>query len=219
MTKVNICRNFEEKKRYMEKQYVFTITISGDRTNIMTSFPLWDKEMFLSEIKGKQWRHKYRYGYIGGTMELLKEMRLDEFESLFDENTFTKEQITEFFRKEISEKYGKHKELKEIVPLKKKDLVRGGVYLDFNNYKYMYLGEVEWSEKKERKDANVKKGNGFSHFCYDIFTDKNAPNVEVLSGIKKLKEFTGTIISLDSEYNYERNMYYIGNVKYKLTLL
>jgi hypothetical protein len=42
-------------------------------------------------------------------MSLLKDMRLEEFETVFLNADFSEEQITDLLRKEISEKYGRIK--------------------------------------------------------------------------------------------------------------
>lgn len=205
----------------MDKQYIFTKTHSGDKTNIMSSFPLWDINMFLKEVSDKKgWRERFRYGYIGGTMELLKDMRLEEFEQVFSGHNFTPEQITELFRKEISEKYGKHKELKEIVPLKKKDLVRGGVYLDLNNNRVLYLGNIEREEFNTKNNTkNIKIGNGFSYLYDTLPFDIIRNSIDIVSGIRKLKEYTGEVMELEKEYNFQSNSWYYGIIKTKFTLL
>ena len=95
----------------MEKAtYIFTVTTSGDRTNIMTGFPLWDKEMFLENVKKGTNYGRYRYGVMGGHVWLLKDMSLIEFDQVFSPEEFTAKEITELFRKEISLKYGEHAE-------------------------------------------------------------------------------------------------------------
>ena len=52
------------------KNYIFTKTDSGDRTNIMSEFPLWNKEMFLENVKLGNSSGRYRYGQIGGMITM-----------------------------------------------------------------------------------------------------------------------------------------------------
>jgi hypothetical protein len=102
------------------ENYIFTTTSSGDRTNIMASFPLWNKEMFLKSVKSGGNYGRYRYGKIGGYISLVKDMLLEEFDQVFSPDEFTTKEITEIFRKEISLKYGEHAEKAKIKPLTKK---------------------------------------------------------------------------------------------------
>jgi|SRR5690349_20135418 len=106
----------------MKDECIFTLTESGDRTNSIASFPLWNKQMFLDNIKQGKNYGRYRYGQIGGSVSLLKDMHLEEFDSVFSPADFTTKEITQIFRKEISEKYGEHAEKAKIKPLSKKEL-------------------------------------------------------------------------------------------------
>ena len=125
------------------KNYIFTKTDSEDRTNIMSEFPLWNKEMFLENVKLGNSSGRYRYGQIGGYVSLLKDMRLEEFLKVFSEGDFTKSQVTKLFRKEISEKFGEHLEKAKLKPLPSKILEVGCVYEDFSGGEWLYYGKVK----------------------------------------------------------------------------
>lgn len=177
------------------KQIVFTQTTSGDRTNIMSSFQLWSKETFLKKVKEDNSYGRYRYGYIdGGYVSLLKDMRLDEFETVFDPTFFNPAEITEIFRKEISEKYGEHKAKKELKSLKKSEIERGYTYLDVNGNEWLYLGQVEQTTDKtylrtyqsEKKPVEVVTGNGFIDSYYIDRPQSYPINVDVIKSMKKL---------------------------------
>ena len=196
----------------MKDNYIFTETESGDRTNIMTGFPLWDKQMFLERLKNKQnsLYGRFRYGKIGGYVSLVKDMRLEEFESIFSADDFTVEQITEIFRKEISEKYGKHAEDKKIKPLSKKELERGCVYEDFQGKKWLYYGEVEHvtdytylkTYQSDKKPLEIKVGLGFQGY----YNAEHKPSafLDVIKSPKKLKTKVENIkFELDDKYVYE----------------
>lgn len=205
--------------------YVFTNTTSGDRTNIMSSFPLWNKEMFIADIKKGKHSGRYRYGKIGGYMNLLKEMSLQEFNEVFSSNTFTTEEITSLFRKEISLVYGEHAEKAKIKPLAKKDLERGCVYKDFSGVEFVYLGEVEETTDKtykkrypsEKKPVEVERGYGF-HWYYQGM--KIGTNIDILKSPKRLMEkVEGIKIELESEYILETSRgYYYAKEEWKTTL-
>lgn len=214
----------------MKDTYIFTETASGDRTNIMSSFPLWNKEMFLKRVRNQQSKYhgRYRYGKIGGYVSLLKDMNLEEFESVFSADDFTTEQITEIFRKEISEKYGKHAEDKKIKPLSKKELERGCVYEDFQGIKWLYYGEVEQitdttylkTYQSEKKPVEVKTGLGFQ--SYYRADHKPSAIVDVIKSPKKLKTKVENIkFELNNKYTYEtgKRSYSWNEYKVELTLL
>lgn len=209
-----------------EQQYIFTETASGDRTNIMSSFPLWNKEMFLENVK-KQNKHygRYRYGKIGGYVSLLKDMHLEEFESVFSADDFTTEQITEIFRKEISEKYGKHAEDKKIKPLSKKELERGCVYEDFTGSQWLYFGEVEQTTdytylktyQSDKKPLEIKTGLGFQSY----WKSDHEPSaiLDVIKSPKKLKTKVGGLkFELNNKYVYETGKRNYSCNEYKITL-
>lgn len=204
--------------------YVFTCTASGDRTNIMSSFPLWDKEMFVKDIKRGKNSGRYRYGKIGGYMNLLKDMSLEEFNQLFSADTFTTEEITLFFRKEISLVYGEHAEKAKIKAIPKKELERGCVYKDFNGSSYIYFGEVEKTTDKtykkrypsERKPVEVERGYGFFWYYEGRGFDAN---IQVLKSPKKLMEkVEGIKIEIESEYVLETSRGYYTKEEWKTTL-
>lgn len=204
--------------------YVFTNTTSGDRTNIMSSFPLWNKEMFIADIKKGDHSGRYRYGKIGGYMNLLKEMSLQEFNEVFSLNTFTTEEITSLFRKEISLVYGEHAEKAKIKPLSKKDLERGCVYRDFSGVEFLYLGEVEETTDKtykklyssEKKPLEVEKGYGFSWYYQGM---KIGNNINILKSPKRLMEKVADIkLNLEPEYNLEITKSFYVKEYWKITL-
>ena len=196
----------------MIEQYIFTETASGDRTNIMSSFPLWNKEMFLEQVKNQKSKYhgRYRYGKVGGYVSLLKDMYLEEFESVFSADEFTVEQITEIFRKEISEKYGKHAEDKKIKPLTKKELERGCVYEDFQGRKWLYYGEVEKiydatylrTYQSDKRPLETEIGLGFQ--SYYRADHKPSAILDVIKSPKKLKaKVEGLKFELNNRYIYE----------------
>lgn len=214
----------------MKDTYIFTETASGDRTNIMSSFPLWNKEMFLERVRNQQSKYhgRYRYGKIGGYVSLLKDMNLEEFESVFSADDFTTEQISKIFRKEISEKYGKHAEDKKVKPLSKKELERGCVYEDFQGKKWLYYGEVEQvtdhtylkTYQSEKKTVEVKTGLGFQ--SYYRADHKPSAILDVIKSPKKLKTKVENIkFDLNNKYTYEtgKRNYSWNEYKIELNLL
>jgi len=195
-----------------DKKYIFTSTTSGDRTNIMASFQLWDNEMFMEDVKKNSHYGRYRYGVIGGWVNLLKDMTLEEFDTVFDAEDFTKEQITSLFRKDISLKYGIHGEQAKIKPLGKKDLERGYTYETVSGQQYLYLGEVERITDKtylrnyqsDKKPIETEKGFGFL-WVYSNWKVKITPeSAHVLKSIRKFSKKVDTPkIELDQQYIYE----------------
>lgn len=204
----------------MKSETIFIKTKSGARTNILANFTLMDKKMFLEDLNknSKGYWDQYRYGKIGGVVNNLKEMTLQDFEREFEANNFTSEQITKLFRKEISLKYGEHKELAKIKPLTKKDLVRGNVYEDFNGIKYLYLGRVIKEKTPDRKFNGcvsiVEEGLGFLWYGGYI-NDENIFNCDVLKGIKRLKCETEKAYVLASDY---KGVEYDWSLRYEVTL-
>lgn len=204
--------------------YVFTNTASGDRTNIMSSFPLWNKEMFIADIKKGKNSGRYRYGKIGGYMNLLKDMSLQEFNEVFSSNTFTIEEITSLFRKEISLVYGEHAEKAKIKPLAKKDLEKGCVYKDFSGVSFLYFGEVEKTIDKtykkrypsEKKPMEVEKGYGFAWYYEN--REFNADIIVLKSPKKLMEKVQGVKIELKSEYTLETSRGYYAKEEWKTTL-
>ena len=190
-------------------QIIFTETQTATKTNIAASFQFWSKETFLKEAYAvKKYHGRYRYGYVDdGWVKLVKDMSLEEFESVFSPaeiDNFTTEQITQIFRKEISEKYGEHKVKAEIKTLSKKELVKGTVYTDLNGYKYLYLGKgkirIERNPGYGRNELKEEKeGEVFKSMSTDTpFTDSHITTVDVLKGIKKLVKPIRTVELKDS---------------------
>jgi hypothetical protein len=204
--------------------YVFTCTASGDRTNILASFPLWDKEMFLASIKEGMNGGRYRYGKIGGYMHLLKEMSLEEFHQVFSPELFTTQEITRLFRVDISAVYGEHAIKAKIKALPKKELERGCVYKDVNGTEFLYFGEVEKTIDKtykknypsQKKPVEVEKGYGFEWYYKN--RGFNA-NITILKSIKKLVEkVEGIKIEFKPEYVLEDSRGYYEKEYWKTTL-
>lgn len=180
------------------KQYIFTETHKQSRGGLMVSFPLWDKEMFIkhvTKLSKKEYGSIFRFGAIGGYMNLLKDMSLETFEEVFPENPFCVEHITLFFRKEISLKYGEHKAKSELKFLPKKEIIAGKSYIDHNGDEWVYIGEVEqtidkmayydsWNSRKKDYTPEVKQGYGFL-FVRDLSYGNHADRVTVLKTMKK----------------------------------
>ncbi len=190
--------------------YIFTQTTTGARTNITANFPIWDKKMFVEHVKSGKGYGRYRYSAIGGYMDLLKGMSLEEFEQVFSSEDFTTEEITGLFRKEISEKYGEHVEKAKIKPLSKKVLERGCIYKDFSGSTWLYLGEVEQTvdityTKKYQSDKRpniVTKGYGFQHWWRSDNPVSCDPHI--IQSPKRLAEkVDGEKIELEAEYIHE----------------
>lgn len=204
-------------------KYIFTITASGDRTNIMASFPLWDKETFIEQVKKGKNCGRYRYGKIGGYISLVKDMSLEEFDELFTSDTFTKKEITEIFRKEISLKYGEHGDKAKIKPISKKELERGCVYEDFTGQKWLYYGEVERTVDRkrytsEKKPVDIEKGLGFG-WLYSNSPNEGRWDINILKSPKKLlKKIEGIKIELKPEYVYETGERYYGYSEHRTVL-
>lgn len=198
------------------KEPIFIKTSRGDRTNILANFTLLSKESFIKAVKdNKGYRSQFRYGYLDGTVDNLVSMRLSEFEEVFPEQPFTQEEITKEFRKEISEKYGKH--AIKVVTLK--NLERGGVYKDKTCTKWVYLGLVE--KQQSGRVSKIENGYGFVDLFYtqESYSQTVASVTEVLKGIKSnLIEKVGQI-ELQSEYESKETFYYGRNSEYKLKLL
>jgi hypothetical protein len=204
--------------------YVFTCTESGDKTNIIASFPLWDKGMFLASVKESIKKGRYRYGKIGGYMHLLKDMKLEEFNELFPAGTFTEKEVTSLFRKEISLVYGEHAVKAKIKAIPKRELERGCVYKDVNGAEYLYFGEVEKTIDKtyqeryasDKKPIEVEKGYGFEWYYNSKKIDAN---ITVLKSPKKLVEkVEGIKIDLKEEYVLENSRDYYTREHWKTTL-
>lgn len=125
--------------------YVFIKTTGSSRCNIHAGFDVFDKDTLIRYIKSdkKGWG-QLRYAKInGGGASLLSHMTLKEFEECFEPDTFTREEITRYFRKEISEKYGKHAVKATLPRISKKDLEIGRAYKVENGDIYYYLGRCK----------------------------------------------------------------------------
>lgn len=197
------------------KEPIFIQTSRGDRTNILANFKLLSKESFIKSVKENK-SGQYRYGYIDGTVDNLVSMRLGEFEKVFPEQPFTQEEITREFRKEISEKYGKH----AIKVKALKILERGGVYLDKNGGRYVYLGLVNRISTQERK-VKEETGHGFiTEFNNgEQYVKYLASYTEILKGVKSnLVEKIGDVL-LEKQYFSKTSSYLRGDSEDKLTLL
>lgn len=213
----------------MKNEIIFIKTHSGARTNIMANFSLMNKEMFLEDVRDTKkgcW-DSYRFGKIGGTVDNLKFMSLEDFEATFEPNTFTPEQVTNLFRKEISVKYGEHKDLLDIKPLKKSELVVGMTYKDFSGVNYLYLGKVVKSIKHLESWRNgsdkVEEGHGFlwtSGSGSRTIDNQTVVGCDVLKSIKRLKESANLPkIELKGEYEHTRHEYIRGQVKINVKIL
>jgi len=140
----------------MKDQYIFIITRSGDRSNILSYFQVITKEDFISVIKTlekKDWCTVYRFAKIGGYAENVKFMSLVDFENAFtieEIGSLPKEIITALFRKEVSEMYGTHSETKLMKVIPKKDLVPGQSYFTETGKEYFYFGRVKGVYKASR---------------------------------------------------------------------
>lgn len=139
----------------MKKEYVFMITTGSGRCNIHAGFKVLNYEMILEYLKGNKkisgWFAKMRYAKIGESANLLKHMTLIEFEECFDPSIFTDKQITSYFRKEISEKYGLHKAQKLMKRIPKKELELGRCYLNEKGKTEWYFGKVKISHFKPER--------------------------------------------------------------------
>ncbi len=167
--------------------YVFMITQRGDRTNIMANFQLLSTEGIIEEIKNskKRWGGSIRYGQLGGTVSNLKDMLLTEYEPLFKDADFTPEQVSQFFRKEISEIYGKHKIMNESVRIPKKDLEIGRLYELVNGDKVFYFGKISGTlYTPARKYSSYRNDDEPSTRELYGYLDMNGYKVEEKTNIK-----------------------------------
>lgn len=127
----------------------------------MAYFQLLDKQAIITEIK-KGTNGNIRYGKLGGYVHLLKDMDLEEYETEFADAGFTEKEVSRYFRKEISEKYGEHKTRNEMKILGIKHLKPMYVYKDIYGYEWLFLGKVHRITTSEWKSKNEDiTGNGF----------------------------------------------------------
>ena len=201
------------------KQYIFTKTSSGDRTNILTSFPLWSVEMFIEDVKKGPNRDRYRYGPIGGNMNLVKDMLLVEFELLFDLRSFTSEEITRVFRKEISLKYGEHRIKETLKYISSKEVVKGNSYIDHNGEIWFFLGSVKRVKKENNfRDPFIKEEEGFGYIYRSVDTNKIASEVEVFKTKKRFISKCEEQFKFESEYTHTTTPGYYNKTTYTTTL-
>ena len=165
-------------------EIIFIETSSGQRTNILADFRLVSKETFLKDKKAN------RFGKIDGYVKLLKHMDLSDFEETFTLNemeSFTKKEITDLFGKDVSEKYGLHKDMMEIKPLKKSEILPGNFYETIGIHKeiWLYMGKVETthSSYNNPKEIETKVGNLFVE--KSSWMTKETSCSTILKGLKK----------------------------------
>jgi len=213
------------------ENYIFMVTHRGDRTNIMAGFQVLDKQGFIKYLKSidkKGWREQYRYSKIGGYAGNLKEMQLSEFNNVFLSDDFTPEQVTELFRKNISEVYGLHKQRNELKNLSSKDLIRGGIYKKSDGDLELYLGDVKRQTIKQpysRFDREEKLpeecGKGWKSLRYENIDFEKGGILEnmlktcdVLKTNRKVVEFTGKIIELPNTATHKWSYGYYNKDEY-----
>lgn len=214
-----IDKQVEMEAENIKKQYVFTKTSSGDRTNIMTSFPLWDIEMFIEDVKKVPNRDRYRYGPIGGRMNLVKDMMLVEFDSLFDSSTFTSEEITRVFRKEVSLKYGEHKIKETLKYLSSKEILKGNSYKDHNGAQWFFLGNVKRVEKEDvYRNPRIREEEGFGYIRSVRNISNITRDVEILKSKKRFISKCEEQFDFDSEYTHTTTPGYYNRTVYLTTL-
>jgi hypothetical protein len=127
-----------------------------------------------------------RYAQIGkGPAEKLKSMSLELFNKLFDASMFTPKEITEYFRKEISEKYGEHKTRENPKGIKKSQLEIGRVYETEGEDKYIYFGKVNYTKSYPSK----KYSNGNWEDVINSVTDIGYLHVYVRNNKIKFEEY------------------------------
>ena len=180
------------------------------------------KEELINIIKnnstkiGRCHRERIRYGEdSNGNTELLKNMKIEEFESNFDPSIFTPGEITKYFRLEISRKYGTHMINREMKRIPRNELEIGRFYVADNNRKYLYLGKVkstiknDYSHYRNWEDWSpsdtLEVAEGFYHCSYrDDYTKLEeyiGNHVEVITSPRKFIEATD--IRFEVPKNYE----------------
>lgn len=201
----------------MKKEYVFIISHSGDRTNIISNFKVVNKEDFIKEVKTastKRWRSEtFRYAPIGGTADNVKYMSLETFEELFKEDDFTPQEITRNFRKEVSEKYGEHKLRKQLKNIPNKDLIAGRVYKKADGSLELFLGKLKrkiiYSNETHKNTEQEGFGwlsvheTGFAEdgsYTKSWYKDSVLHRADVLKSNRKVVDVTDYSIPLD-DYN------------------
>lgn len=185
------------------KDEVIYIDTSRGRYGLNASIKILNTELVVDLIKNNKAGGGIRYGQVGSYMGLLKEMPLEKFEQIFDPTVFTPDQITRYFRKEISMKYGKHLERSKIKRLPQKEVVRGGVYLTDTGYKYIYLGLVELKTVQDDsyyQKETVETGHGYKSVYGDLSNQDKYRDVScnILKG--KNKKFVEKIGQVDLDW-------------------
>lgn len=122
-----------------KKQYLFFITQSGDRTNIMSDFKVIELPEMLNYLSEKtKWGNMVRYAYVGGTAQRLSLMKLEEFDEVFEGSSMSEKQLREF-REEIRMKYGEQ-------PVSKGDVKRGDVLREGSGHESVFLDRIELTQ-------------------------------------------------------------------------
>lgn len=205
--------------------YVFLGTWRTSRGGLGAGIEVYDKDEIIKMIKkekeSRHWFSQFRYAKVNeGCSSLLKEMRLEEFEEIFESDLFTPKEITKFFRKEISDKYGEHAIRNQKQRIPKKDLEIGRVYVADNGENYIYFGRIKGSlytpEQKNYYYNRPSKTEEFEGYCHrytyknndiskDIFRARWKP--EVIKSIKKFIEIKDTIIDVPKILDLEEDGY------------
>lgn len=165
--------------------YVFLITRTGGRTNICSDIEVLSKEKLIEHIKNSENKGylapKIRYCKVDeGITHLLSHMPLEEFNNVFSQSDFSENEITMFFRKEISNKYGLHS--KKRIP--KKDLEIGGIYRDEKDNYFLYFGKCSvWFMEKTEDSIG---GPGCIGYTYYHINNKDIN--PIISGSMKLND-------------------------------
>lgn len=133
---------------------VFILTHSGDRTNIKANFKLISTETLVTLLSSKNDAFnpsQIRYSYVdGNAVELLRTMKLDEFEKVFGtDHTILTEYIDRFFGAEVIKKYGnppiKYKRMKV------EKMERGRVYRTKDDGLIQWVGYATYIGYGNRK--------------------------------------------------------------------
>lgn len=208
--------------------YVFLGTWRTSRGGLGAGIEVYDKDKIInlikSDKKSRGWFSSFRYVKVNdGSSSLLKDMRLDEFEELFDVDLFTPQEITRFFRKEISEKYGEHAIRNQQKRISKKDLEVGRVYVADNGSEYFYFGKIKGSlYTPEKKNSYYSwshrsaKTEEFEGFCCEYNYEKKGELKDVFNGlytpttlksVKKFIEVKDKFIEVPRVYDCEKDGY------------
>ncbi|BAO04825.1 DNA-binding protein [Clostridium botulinum B str. Osaka05] len=181
--------------------YIFMGTWRTSRGGLGAGIEVFDKEKLVNKIKSseqKGWLHQLRYAKVNeGYSELLSLMSLSEFEEVFDPSIFTPKEITTYFRKEISEKYGEHAIRKTLKRIPKKELKIGGLYKADTDEEYFYLGKCKGSYyqpeiKSYHSYFSTEKNQEFEGYVYEKKTNYKEQNdiTSLLVNIHKKRDKT-----------------------------